>query len=336
MLFDTGQVEFDPTQPTVVLRAKPDRLWTRFENLTAIQSFYPDHTALTKAGVSLADKVPSNQSLSIVQITRSKVESLGLIADGLACLSKGGLMIIDGNKSDGIESLLKIVNKELGVEARYSKAHGKCFWLTKSDKAAPISWKKNAEPAQNAEGYWTQAGIFSADATDPGSAFLMEHLPVLTGRVADLGAGWGRLASHILETNPKIDALSLYEAEKLALSAAQRNISDTRAQYHWADVTNIAAPAPFDFVVMNPPFHTERKADQTLGQRFISAAASLVAPKGAVWMVANRQLAYEEHINSLFGRWQIVVENPRYKIIEARGPNQPAMRNSHRARRSLS
>ena len=46
-----------------------------------------------------------------------------------------------------------------------------------------------------------EAGIFSADHIDPGSALLAEHLPKnLRGRVADLGAGWGFLSRAALET----------------------------------------------------------------------------------------------------------------------------------------
>jgi 16S rRNA G1207 methylase RsmC len=40
----------------------------------------------------------------------------------------------------------------------------------------------------------TDAGVFSRDGLDAGTRVLLEALPPLSGRVLDLGCGWGALA----------------------------------------------------------------------------------------------------------------------------------------------
>ena len=47
-------------------------------------------------------------------------------------------------------------------------------------------------------GVWSQPGVFSWDRVDPGSALLLDHLPVLSGRGADFGCGVGILSRAVL------------------------------------------------------------------------------------------------------------------------------------------
>ena len=128
--------------------------------------------------------------------------------------------------------------------------------------------------------------MFSADGIDPASRLLAQTLPSKLGRrVADLGAGWGYLSAHIL-THDSVEQLHLIEANHTALDCAKANVQDARAQFHWADARSWKAGEPLDTVVMNPPFHTSRKAEPSLGQAFIEAAARGLTGSGHLWLVA--------------------------------------------------
>ena len=156
---------------------------------------------------------------------------------------------------------------------------------------------------------------------DPASALLSANITVpLKGKGADLGAGWGYLSHHALQTYPEITGLDLFEAEQISLDCAQKNIVDKRANFHWQDVRNMPAKSIYDFILMNPPFHVSRKADLAIGRDFIAQAAKLLAPKGRLWMVANKQLAYEATLNVHFNTWDYAVQTNQYKIIHARRP----------------
>ena len=136
------------------------------------------------------------------------------------------------------------------------------------------------------------------------------------GRIADLGAGWGYLSAAILK-NAAVRDLHVVEAEADALDCARVNLTDARAQFHWADATTWKAPTALDAVVMNPPFHVGRDADPALGIAFLGAAARLLHPQGVLWLVANRHLPYDRPLATLFRDVSDVGGDNGFRVIRA-------------------
>lgn len=294
------------------------------DRIHAIQGFFPAHQALQTAGYTVATTPPASAALAIVHITRAKDETRALVSQAYDILPDGGVLLIDGSKTDGIESLLKECKKRTSVAGQISKAHGKVFWLFKSSDTNPFAdWASTTTPRKTNDGWFTSAGVFSADGIDPGSA---ELLPAFTsklkGKIADLGAGWGWLAAQALDTCPDLDHIDLIEAEHAALACARLNITDARAAFQWGDTTRPTTKNAYDAVITNPPFHTGRKADPALGRAFIQSAATLLKPTGQLFLVANRQLAYEATLDASFARVEVLSQTSRYKIIHARKPKR--------------
>jgi 16S rRNA (guanine1207-N2)-methyltransferase len=197
-----------------------------------------------------------------------------------------------------------------------AKAHGKLFVVEEADIADWI-----AEPKRNANGYLAPPGGFSADRVDPGSALLLSALPKLSGRVADLGAGWGALAAAILESDA-VTRYDLVEAHLPSLDCARANIGDPRAAFHWADATGWRPDAPVDHVVTNPPFHRGRENDPGLGRAFFATAAEALGRRGTLWVVANRHLPYESTLGSLFADVEERPGTPAFKLHRAAHPRR--------------
>jgi 16S rRNA (guanine1207-N2)-methyltransferase len=323
-LFDTLADELPTTGPILAIRAMDNPAYNRFDTaqLQCLQSFKPSFDRLMQMGLTPIQNLPDSAAAAIVELTRSKPENLANIAWAYETLEAGGYLFIDGAKTDGIDSILKAVKKLAHVDGAYSKAHGKSIWLTKVDKNNPFKeWLTLTAIAKNNDGFLTIPGIFSSDAIDPASALLSTHIGhPLKGKGADLGAGWGYLSHHALETYPEITQLDLFEAEQTSLTCAQKNITDERAHFHWQDVLSMSTKATYDFILMNPPFHVSRKADPSLGRDFIAKAAKMLAPKGRLWMVANKQLAYEATLDAHFNTWDYAHQTSQYKIIHARRP----------------
>jgi len=167
-------------------------------------------------------------------------------------------------------------------------------------------------------GLWSQPGVFSWDRPDPGSLRLLEALPALEGRGADLGCGVGLLAQGVL-ASPKVAALVCADLDRRAVDCAQRNLDDPRVSLVWADLRRpLAGVAELDFVVMNPPFHDGGAEDRALGLAFIHAAAAMLARRGACWLVANRHLPYEAALAGAFASVDLRGEAGGYKVFEAR------------------
>ena len=164
-------------------------------------------------------------------------------------------------------------------------------------------------------GLWTQPGVFSWDRLDPGTALLMETLPRLSGKGADLGCGIGVLAHPVLASD-KVTALALVDIDRRAVEAARRNAADPRVTHLWADVRGVALER-LDFVVMNPPFHAAGEEDKGLGVAFIQKAAAGLRTGGHLWMVANKHLPYEAALKAAFKRVNPLAEANGFKVLSA-------------------
>ena len=114
--------------------------------------------------------------------------------------------------------------------------------------------------------------------------------------------------------------LDLVESDHFALDCAKRNVSDLRAEFHWADARDWNGV--YDAVVMNPPFHTGREGDPDLGRAFITAARRCLRPKGTVYMVANRHLPYETTLEQCFAKVLELPGNGRFKLFQASRPKR--------------
>lgn len=166
-------------------------------------------------------------------------------------------------------------------------------------------------------GLWTQPGVFSWDRPDPGSVLLIQTLPGLAGRGADLGCGIGLLSRAVL-ASPAVTDLALVDLDRRAVECARRNVLDPRASFHWQDARTGPDLAGLDFVVMNPPFHDGGAEDRSLGQAFIRRAHDILGKGGVLWLVANRHLPYEAVLGELFAKASLKAEGAGFKVYEAR------------------
>ncbi|CAM3142755.1 16S rRNA (guanine1207-N2)-methyltransferase [Paracoccus aminovorans] len=283
-----------------------------------VQGFFPDHQALTARGFAVATSAAGGFETAVVFLPRARAAARARIAEAAAHLPPGAALWVDGQKTDGVDAVLKELRGLAPVDAVQSRAHGKIFRVTLPQPGwLPGDWA--ARDHEAAPGMVTRPGVFSADGPDPASQALAAALPEkLPTRIVDLGAGWGWLSAQIL-THPGVETLHLVEADASALDCARRNVTDPRAQFHWADALDFHLSEPVNGVIMNPPFHEGRAADPRLGAGFIRAAAGLLTGAGRLWMVANRHLPYEQALRECFAEVSELGGDTRFKILTATG-----------------
>jgi len=294
--------------------------------LRVVQGFRPEHDALAARGYRCF-ALPEDEAglpppvAALVCLTRSKVEARALLHHAAQRVVPGGAVLVDGQKTDGIDSLLRELRGVFPVSEAIAKAHGKLFSFAAAPDCLPDGWQ--ATRREIAEGFVTLPGVFSADGPDEGSVLLAAVLPPkLNGEVIDLGAGWGYLSRAGLARDG-LRKLHLVEAEAAALASARANITDPRTVFHWADATTFKLPRGVDHILCNPPFHTAREADPGLGVAFIRAAARLLAPHGTLWLVANRHLPYDPVLSELFRETAEIGGDKRFRLIRASRPIRP-------------
>lgn len=282
------------------------------DRVQVIQRIYPDHAALSQAGYDCAVAPEGRYAAALVRLPRAKAEARARLAEARAVTE--GPLIVDGQKTDGIDSVLRDIRQRAEVGEVIAKAHGKLFPVTGGDLS---DW---AAREADVDGFVTMPGVFSAGEADRGSRLLAEALPAdLPPLVADLGAGWGYLSRASLERRG-VESLHLIEADHAALACARRNVTDPRAVFHWTDARTFAPDQPFDAVITNPPFHSGRAADPSLGAAFIAAARRMLARQGVLWLVANRHLPYERTLADSFREVREIGQDPGFKIFRAARP----------------
>ncbi|MEM1372122.1 MAG: class I SAM-dependent methyltransferase [Pseudomonadota bacterium] len=248
---------------------------------------------------------------SVVILPREKQRARDWLASAAA--STRGALIIDGQKTDGVEAHYKAMRNAGTIAGSITKAHGRLFWL---NQAPDLAHWQTAE--QDVEGFTTLPGIFSADKVDHGSRLLAGALPAKLGTsIVDLGAGWGWLSAQVAQEGREIH---MVEADGWALECAQKNVPGATA--HWADVLTWQTPMLFDTCIMNPPFHQGRKGAPDLGQAFIAKAAQVLKPNGQLFMVANRHLPYEAALKTSFSHVSELPGDGRYKLFQAHKPTR--------------
>ena len=319
LAIEAGEIA-PPDGPVLILNASGTADLSDFTDPVCIQGFRPDYDRLSARGLTVAIEPDGPTQAALVQIVKSRAATLSAIAEALGHLPEGGLLMVDGPKELGIEAVVKQLRLLFEVEGVMSKSHGKLVWLRRpAEIPAPVlDWI--TAPQEVEGGYMTAPGGFSADGPDRGSEILVAIAPPVQGRVADWGAGWGYIAGEILAEQDGIESLDLVEADHAMLEAAQMNVDDPRARFHWADATRFTPDAPYDAILSNPPFHQGRRADPELGRAFIASAARSLTPRGRFYMVANRHLPYEDTLKACFGTGRLLGELEGYKIYEAAKP----------------
>ncbi len=296
--------------------------------LVCDQPFKPDADALQRSGLRVND-VASDERYPLVMILppRQREEARALFVEAIARTTPGGIVLACMPNSEGAKSGEADLARLAGPLHSISKHHCRVFWSSPlhgvNDIELADTWLAADAPRRIAEGrFLSRPGVFAWNRIDAASALLAAHLPAnLAGRGADLGTGYGYLASELLARCPAVTALDVYEADARALALARVNLQSFAPRvtlgFHWHDVA-IGLANDYDFIVSNPPFHAQGRADRPdLGLAFIASAAAALSPGGRLLLVANRHLPYEALLHDRFDRVQTLAQHAGFKVIEA-------------------
>jgi len=300
------------------------------QRIVCVQDFKPHADALQSGGLAVAAR-DDGETFPLVLFLppRQRIEARAELARA-AQRAIGGTIVASIANNEGARSGEADMQRLLGPVQCISKNHCRVFWARVQDetldRALLDEWTKIDAPQPIADGrFVSRPGVFAWDRIDAASELLATHLPDdLSGRGADLGAGFGYLSVEVLARCMRVASLDLYEADARALELARTNLANANARrsapakldFLWHDVA-AGLPRRYDFIVTNPPFHVGRADEPQLGRAFIAAAADALDPRGRLWLVANRHLPYESILNERFATVRTVVTEHGFKVIEA-------------------
>ncbi|WP_332065337.1 class I SAM-dependent methyltransferase [Bartonella sp. CB189] len=308
---------------SIGLTSIPASKWIK--NLKTITPWRPDFLKFTHAKFYCSPQIDKTICYdgAFLHLSKYRGFNQNCFLDLLECVKPGGWIIIGGNKTVGASSMMKWVKTIIPITGKLSKNHGLVFWLQVPQQIPTNTTHLRSPPIYFENKFRTTSGMFSHGRIDPGSAALAASMfKTISGKTADFGAGWGFLSHAALERSEKITTLDLYEADYIALEAAKYHLKHMATSlpinFYWHDLVHEPITNMYDTIISNPPFHTQRTTDVSLGQHFIINAAKHLKTGGSFLLVANRHLPYEKLLKNIFYTVSIHEDTPGFKIIEAR------------------
>ncbi len=325
-----GDIDFAAEGQALFLRARTGDALGRLprDRFVCDQNFRPARDALARAGYALREDGDHRRyPLTLVLPQRQRDENRALLAQAVATTRSGGTVLAAAANLEGAKTLQGDLEALAGTITSLSKNKCRAFWASVEpghiDQTLLAQWLAGDAPRAIEGGrFMSRPGLFAWDRIDAGSRLLAEHLPPgLTGKMADLGAGFGYLGDEVLGRYPGVTRLDVIEAEQRALDMARLNLATygDRVAFHWCDATG-PLPDRYDAIISNPPFHVDRADRHDIGQAFIRSAARALVSGGQLWLVANRHLPYEETLNAAFKSVATVAQNNFFKVFKAIGP----------------
>lgn len=195
--------------------------------------------------------------------------------------------------------------------------------------ASPESAHRYAEAEYAYRGqelrFTTDAGVFSRGEVDFGTDVLLRALPEeMSGRVLDLGCGWGPVGVSVGKAFPgcRIVMSDVNErALELAGKNAQRN--GVAAETYLSDgLENV--PGSFDFILTNPPI---RAGKQVIYRLFLDSAAKL-SQGGWLYIVIRKQQGAEsalKYLKTIYETVDTIEKSGGFWVIRCMGGNAHAL-----------
>ncbi len=163
----------------------------------------------------------------------------------------------------------------------------------------------------------TDAGVFSRDGLDKGTALLLASLPPLSGNVLDLGCGWGALGISAARANPGIHVTLTdinSRAVELSIKNARRN--GVAARVLQSDGFEALYGEMFSSILTNPPI---RAGKQVIYDLFKKSADHLL-PGGSLYLVIRKQQGAPSalsYLGTIYSTAQVIERGGGFFVIRA-------------------
>jgi 16S rRNA (guanine1207-N2)-methyltransferase len=163
----------------------------------------------------------------------------------------------------------------------------------------------------------TDRGVFSKGKVDYGSMVLIKSLPVLKGKILDLGCGYGVIGVSIAKLNPG-SQVTMADVNQRAVELAKANIRGNNIKNAVALVsdgfTNINDK--FHTIVSNPPIRAGKKVIYPLFEQSIE----YLYPGGCLYLVIQKKQGAKsaaDKLESIFGNCELINKQGGYWILKS-------------------
>ena len=189
-------------------------------------------------------------------------------------------------------------------------------YYTENPQSAHDEWEIEVTALGNWLRFTTDAGVFSRDGLDKGTALLLNALPELSGRVLDLGCGWGAVGAALGKKYPGLEIV-MTDINARAVDLARRNLVTNGVRAEVAQGDGFAAVSgKFDAIVTNPPI----RAGKAVIYGLFDAARDFLNPGGSLYIVIRKQQGAPsalKHLHEIYKTAEVVDRGGGFWVIRA-------------------
>ena len=164
--------------------------------------------------------------------------------------------------------------------------------------------------------FLTDAGVFSRDGLDRGTELLLEALPALSGRVLDLGCGWGAVGVTLGKRYPGLEIV-MTDINTRAVDLARRNLAANGVAATVVQGDGFAAvEGTFDAIVTNPPI----RAGKAVIYGLFAQARDRLRPGGALYLVIRKQQGAPsalKYLREIYAGAEVIDRGSGFHVIRA-------------------
>jgi len=163
----------------------------------------------------------------------------------------------------------------------------------------------------------TDSGVFSKKRVDFGSDLLINSIPSITGKILDIGCGYGPIGISLSHLNPS-SKITMIDINERAIDLAARNIklnNTNNAEAVQSDgFTNVTGN--FDVIVCNPPIRTGKKVIYPLFEQSID----YLKENGSIYIVIQKKQGAKSALSkleSIYGNCEVINKDAGYWILKS-------------------
>ncbi|HOQ01343.1 MAG TPA: class I SAM-dependent methyltransferase [Acetivibrio clariflavus] len=163
----------------------------------------------------------------------------------------------------------------------------------------------------------TDAGVFSKKRVDFGSNLLINSVPQTSGKILDLGCGYGVIGISLSLLNPSSE-VTMVDINERAVELANRNIelnNTKNAQAIQSDGFEKVS-GNFDVIVSNPPIRAGKKVIYPLFEQSID----YLNANGSIYLVIQKKQGAKsalEKLESIYGNCEVIIKDAGYWILKS-------------------
>ncbi len=266
---------------------------------------------------SLEDALPSleNANLLVVLIDKSKTQNIKSLRILAPKLSLGSIILAVGANDEGGKSANNLL-KEFGSPSKIDTRRKCTLWGcekvnegTSYKGLGNISFESNGLKLELCQ----DEAVFSQGRVDDGTAMLIESLRAKAHgakTALDLGCGCGVIGVYLKLMG--VEKVTSTDVSASALSLTQKNASLNNVEITTQCADMLNGLGSFDIIVVNPPFHQGTAVEREATLNMIRRAPEHLNEGGALLLVGNSFLGYEEKLKESFDSVRCLNKSTRF------------------------